>query len=206
MESRAQGDPMSFAYWRKCDFQLHSPRDPNWSGARPNGIGEDWNGRPATADDVHRERQLWVDSFVDGCVARGLEVIGLTDHHEMVMVPYVQEAIARRKANDPTFDLWLFPGMELTARNGVQCLILFDAVLSEDWRREALGKLGIVVADLDDKAIKALRVTQLTCSYPAITSELHTVQKLGSGLVDQSQKMTVAARAMAEKKTVGQRS
>ena len=29
---------------------------------------------------------------------------------------------------------------------------------------------------------------------------------LGSGLIDQSQKMTVAARAMAEKKTVGQRS
>ena len=29
---------------------------------------------------------------------------------------------------------------------------------------------------------------------------------LGSGLVDYSQKMTVAARAMAEKKAVGQRS
>jgi len=29
---------------------------------------------------------------------------------------------------------------------------------------------------------------------------------VGSGLTDQSQKMTVAARAMAEKKTVGQRS
>ena len=29
---------------------------------------------------------------------------------------------------------------------------------------------------------------------------------LGSGLVDQSQKMTVAARAMAERKTVGHRS
>ena len=29
---------------------------------------------------------------------------------------------------------------------------------------------------------------------------------LGSGLIDQSQKMTVAARAMAEKKAVGQRS
>jgi len=29
---------------------------------------------------------------------------------------------------------------------------------------------------------------------------------LGSGLIDQSQKMTVAARAMAEKKTVGHRS
>ena len=32
------------------------------------------------------------------------------------------------------------------------------------------------------------------------------VQHLGAGLVDHSQKMTVAARAMAEKKTVGQRS
>jgi hypothetical protein len=29
---------------------------------------------------------------------------------------------------------------------------------------------------------------------------------LGSGLIDHSQKMTVAARAMAERKTVGQRS
>jgi hypothetical protein len=32
------------------------------------------------------------------------------------------------------------------------------------------------------------------------------MKQLGSGLVDQSQKMTVAASAMAEKKTVGQRS
>ncbi len=31
-------------------------------------------------------------------------------------------------------------------------------------------------------------------------------QSLGSGLIDQSQKMTVAARAIAEKKTVGHRS
>ena len=33
-----------------------------------------------------------------------------------------------------------------------------------------------------------------------------TAGMLGSGLVDQSQKMAVAASAMAEKKTVGQRS
>lgn len=32
------------------------------------------------------------------------------------------------------------------------------------------------------------------------------LDRLGSGLVDYSQKMTVAARAMAEKKAVGQRS
>lgn len=79
---------MKFAYWRKCDFQLHTPRDPNWSGARPIGLGEDLNGQPATVADVDRERQIWADSFVDHCVARGLEAIAVTDHHEMVMIPY----------------------------------------------------------------------------------------------------------------------
>lgn len=34
----------------------------------------------------------------------------------------------------------------------------------------------------------------------------HLAELLGSGLVDHSQKMTVAARAIAEKKAVGQRS
>ncbi|AZB57756.1 type III restriction endonuclease subunit R [Cereibacter sphaeroides] len=136
------------------------------------------DGKTATAADVDRERQNWADSFVDRCVARGLGAIAVTDHHEMVMIPYVQEAITRRQAVDVDFDLWLFPGMELTARSGVQCLLLFDADLSEEWRREALGKLGIVTADLDDKAIKAKRVTQLNCSYPDIASELDTVQGL----------------------------
>ena len=103
---------MRFAYWRKCDFQLHPPRASNWSGPRPVGVGEDFTGLPATAMDANRERQLWADSFVDGCVVQGLEeAVGLTDHHEMVMVAYVQRAIARRKAGDPSFDLWLFPGM-----------------------------------------------------------------------------------------------
>ena len=155
---------MNFASWRKCDFQLHTPRDPNWNGTRPVGIGMDLNGQPATVTDVDHQRQLWADSFVDQCIARGLEAIALTDHNEMIMVPYVQQSIASRKAADPNFDLWLFPGMELTARGGVQCLILFDADLSEEWRREAQGKLGIVLAELDDKALQARRVTQLNVS------------------------------------------
>lgn len=169
---------MSFAYWRKCDFQLHTPRDPNWIGARPIGMGQELDGRLASAEDVDLERRQWAESFVDSCGARRLEAIALTDHHEMIMVPYVQQAIADRKLANPTFDLWLFPGMELTARHGVQCLILFDADLSEEWRREAQGKLGIVLADLDDKALQARKVTQLSCSYPDIATELDTVEGL----------------------------
>ena len=37
-------------------------------------------------------------------------------------------------------------------------------------------------------------------------TDMRRANSLGSGLVDQSQKMTVAARAMAERKTVGHRS
>jgi chromosome segregation protein len=171
---------VTFAYWRKCDFQVHAPRDPNWVGARPIGQGEviKESGAIATPQDVDAARTKWAAEFVDQCVAKGLETIALTDHHEMVMVPYVQHAVAGRKKVDPNFDLWLFPGMELTASGGVQCLIIFDADLSEDWRKQAQGKLGIVYADLDEKSAKGPKVTQLTCNYADIGNLLDQLEGL----------------------------
>lgn len=169
---------MTFAYWRKCDFQVHTPRDPNWQGPRPVGIGEDYNGINASLLDVEAARSEWANEFVDQCVKKGLEAIALTDHHEMVMVPYVQAAIEARRQLDATLDLWLFPGMELTCKNGVQCLIIFDADLPEEWRREAQGRLGIVVASLNDKGRQGPSVTQLTCIYPQIAELLDSVPEL----------------------------
>ncbi|MGA3342170.1 MAG: AAA family ATPase [Methylocella sp.] len=165
---------MTFAYWRKCDFQVHSPRDPNWTGARPIGQGEEIarTSAKATAQDVDAARAVWAKNFVDQCVVKGLEAVALTDHHEMIMVPYVQQEIANRKHADPDFDLWLFPGMELTASGGKQCLIIFDADLSEDWRRQAQGKIGIIYADLDEKSAKGPSVTQLTSNYADIAGLL----------------------------------
>lgn len=171
---------MSFAYWRKCDFQVHTPRDPNWTGARPLGLNEDFNGSPATADDVDTAREAWADDFLEQCVQRGLEAIAITDHHEMIMLPYVRQAIAKRKAADPKFSFWLFPGMELTAYGGVQSLLIFDAEISDDWLRQAQGKLGIVYADLEEKSAQSPKVTQLACHYPDISAEL---ESLGAGLV-----------------------
>lgn len=169
---------MSHAYWRKCDFQVHTPRDPNWQGTRPIGIGDEKNGMPATVDDVDVARKQWAEDFIEQCVRRNLEAIALTDHHEMIMIPYVQAAIDARRTRQPEFDLWLFPGMELTCRGGVQCLILFDAELTEEWRNAAQGRLGIVVAELNGKERQALRVTQLDCSYPEIAQKLDSVSQL----------------------------
>ena len=71
-------------------------------------------------------------------------------------------------------------------------------------------KLHIVAPD--DKREKVLRelrrpVFSLLDNGPLYDSCTYlSYSSLGSGLVDQSQKMTVAARAMAERKTVGHRS
>lgn len=171
---------MTFAYWRKSDFQVHSPRDPNWTGARPIGQGQviAGTGAKTTAQDVDAARAAWAKDFVDQCVTKRLEAVALTDHHEMIMVPYVQQEIANRKTADPNFDLWLFPGMELTASGGKQCLIIFDADLSEDWRKQAQGKLGIVYADLDEKSAKSPPVTQLTSNYADIGELLDELEGL----------------------------
>lgn len=171
---------VNFAYWRKCDLQLHTPRDPNWSGPRPLGLGDDnpATGQKATLAEIEAARGAWAARFVDHCVAKGLEAIAITDHHEMTMVPYIQAELAARRTANPAFDLWLFPGMELTASGGVQCLILFDADLPPDWQRQAQGKLGIAYADLKEKEAAGPKVTQLKLNYAEIGSCLDQLEGL----------------------------
>ena len=137
-------------------------------------------GKPATAEDIEVARTEWAKVFVDQCVTKGLRAVALTDHHEMVMVPYVQRAIEECRQADPDLDLWFFPGMELTASGGKQCLIIFDADLSERWREQAQGKLGIEYADRDKLNATGPRVTQLTCPYPDIARLLDELEGLRS--------------------------
>ncbi|MBY6138511.1 AAA family ATPase [Leisingera daeponensis] len=96
----------------------------------------------------------------------------------MVMIPYVQLAISQRISEEANFDLWLFPGMELTCRNGVQCLIIFDADLSDEWRIEAQSKLGITIPSLNVNGKQGPKVTQLDFPYPEISKRLDVVPEL----------------------------
>ena len=171
---------MAYAAWRKCDFQVHSPRDPNWQGARPLEVDvtNDATGNISTIAEVEASRESWALVFVDKCLEKGLQAIAITDHHELVMVPYVQNEIKKRCESGQDCDLWVFPGMELTAHGGVQALIIFDANLPEEWWKQAQGKLGIVYANLDVNSSKSPRVTQLACSYADISGELDTIEEL----------------------------
>lgn len=61
---------MAYASWRKCDFQVHTPRDPNWHGERPIGICERMSETSVevSAIDVEAVRKAWVVDFVRKCL------------------------------------------------------------------------------------------------------------------------------------------
>ncbi len=65
------------AQWRKCDFQIHTPRDEQWSGLRST----------SNTQDVDAARKEWAEQFVKECIARGLGAIAVTDHHDTVFIP-----------------------------------------------------------------------------------------------------------------------
>jgi type III restriction enzyme len=168
-----------FARWRKCDFQVHSCRDPNWTGMRPAGVGDALpNGHLATIAGVNQQREAWADKFIDVCVAKGLGAVALTDHNEVVMATYVRARLKQRIQDGEDIDLWFFPGMELTARSGVQALILFDHDLEDDWIKQAQAKLGIPHPDVDPMKARSPKVTQTTCDYHEIGDALDEFEKL----------------------------
>jgi hypothetical protein len=169
----------SYASFRKCDFQVHSCRDPNWQGARPFGLGEILpDGKNATEADVEVARNAWAKALVDTCRARELRAIALTDHHEMVMVKYVIDEVKRRVDTGDDPDLWVFPGMELTLQGGCQCIILFDCDLEPQWWIQAKGNLGISHAGIEHLAAKSAPVTQLGYPYVEICSKLDPIPQL----------------------------
>lgn len=112
----------------KCDLQVHSPRDRNWTGEKLAGGGEDAEAR----------RGGWAKAFVEACVARGLSVVAITDHHDFAFVPYVQKAIEEAGLKD---SLVLFPGTEVTCNDSSQCIVLFDPDTDEALWDQMFGLL-----------------------------------------------------------------
>ncbi len=52
-----------------CDFQVHTPRDINWSGPKP------------VADE---DRNAYATRFVLACRQKGVNAVAITDHHDLV--------------------------------------------------------------------------------------------------------------------------
>lgn len=131
------------AHFRRCDFQVHTPRDANWSGPRP------------STDD---ERERWAEEFVLACRNRGLEAIAITDHHDMLMIPYVRDAARAETGLDgamvPTEQrLTVFPGIELTLGVPCQALLVLDAELPDKRLADVMSALSIQQVDTAEQKL-----------------------------------------------------
>ena len=127
------------AEYRKTDLQLHSPRDGNWDGPRP----EDALLDGATDEDRKQAREAYCKQFIEKCIEKGLAAISVTDHHEGVYVYEALRVLNAMRAADPELEFWLFPGMELTCRDACQALIIFDESLPQNLFEKARAKLGL---------------------------------------------------------------
>jgi chromosome segregation protein len=140
------------AHFYRCDLQVHTPRDRNWTGAE----------RIADVD-----RLAYASQLVQACRDRGLRGIAVTDHHDMAFADYVRRAAIEETDSDgkpvpKEQQIVVFPGMELTLSVPCQALLLFDADFPVDMFALAMTALAITPsAATDAKTAATERLTHI---------------------------------------------
>jgi type III restriction enzyme len=150
----------SGAHFFKTDLQVHTPRDPAWSGKRPVSDGE---------------RAAYAEAFVAACRERGLQAVAVTDHHDFAFVDHIrsaalQEAGADGKPLPASQRLVVFPGLELTLPVPCQALLIFSADFPSERLPAVLNALAIEPAE--DSAEKAKVPEQLAVDLKALHDRL----------------------------------
>lgn len=117
-------------HFYRADFQVHTPRDTQWDGARP-----------ALAD-----RDSWATSFVAAAREKGLHAVAISDHHDFAYFPHIKKAAADEKLPDgspvPEAErLVVFPALELTLSVPCQAIMILDADFPEERLDDVLKAL-----------------------------------------------------------------
>lgn len=121
-------------HFYKCDFQVHSPRDINWIGDKP------------VSDE---DRNTYAQNFILACRDKGLNAVGITDHHDFTFFPFIKRAAENEldESGNPVVRkrLIVFPGLELTFTNPASCqaLLIIDSNFPEDQLIRILNILSI---------------------------------------------------------------
>ncbi|WP_219848911.1 PHP domain-containing protein [Paracoccus sp. FO-3] len=140
------------AHFYRCDFQVHSPRDRQWTG------------QPRIGDEARAE---YAAALIAACREKGLDAIAITDHHDMAFIPYVRQAAAQEtdaegnplQARDR---IVVFPGIELTLAVPCQAILLLDADFEDNRFDAVLTALTITPAPSgDEKTIQTERLDHI---------------------------------------------
>lgn len=135
------------AHFKRCDFQVHTPRDLNWNGHRP------------VSDD---ERKEYAKQFIAACREKGLDAVAITDHHDLGFFGYVREAAQNELSAegvplDPDNQIAVFPGMELTLGIGCQALLLIDASFPAEFLPQIATALSVTCNDPTEPTHAAIK-------------------------------------------------
>jgi type III restriction enzyme len=128
------------AHYFKTDLQVHTPRDPAWSGSSA-----------VTSE----QRQAWASELVATCRAKRIGAVAITDHHDFVMLSYIRAAAQnetdeRGEALPSGRQLVVFPGLELTLAALCQALLILDAEFPADRLQTLLDVLAIDATDASE--------------------------------------------------------
>jgi type III restriction enzyme len=143
------------AHFYRCDFQVHTPRDPQWTG---DGAVTD------------TERQAYAAAFIAACREKGLHGVAISDHHDMAFVPYIREAAKNERDEKGQLvpaqsRISVFPAMELTLAVPCQAIIIFDAEFPGDLFPLAMNALAIIqnpIAEVRCRQAERLNILSLS--------------------------------------------
>ncbi len=137
------------AHFFRCDFQVHTPRDINWEGAK--AVSEE-------------ERKAYAKEFIRACRSKSLDAVAITDHHDLTFFKYIKEAANSEldESNNPIpkeKKIVVFPGMELTLGIPCQAIIIFDSEFPVDLLGTLYTALSITQNDpTSDKHVQPVRM------------------------------------------------
>ena len=172
------------AHFQKCDFQVHSPRDINWTGNRF-GVksAEIQNLTDEQRKDITDSRFQFAKEYLQKIRDTGLNAVAITDHHDVVFAKIIREVSEKENidfiiAGEPHKCITVFPGIEITLNNPIcQCLLIFDSNISNPALDSALSMFGVVPAnELDRETAATLRIpTEQIADLPHLHKKLDTL-------------------------------
>ena len=131
----------------RCDFHLHSPRDRRYKG---------WPDEKMTLSGLYE----WSRSILNECKSRQIDVIGVTDHHDLLSA-FITLEVAKAEGYQ---NIWIFPGLEITTEQGIQAILLlnpdlakgdgsYKASATEPLQNKVLTTLGQYILAAQDPAV-----------------------------------------------------
>lgn len=156
------------AHFYRCDFQVHSPRDRNWTGQKF-GVNQEEldNLTPEQKQQIIDDRIQFSKEYLEKIRNAGLNAVAITDHHDVITVKLIRKVAEEENqafiaASQYEKVVKIFPGIELSLSNPAsQCIIIFDSDFSDANLDSVLHFLGINPTNEFEKfTVETQRISQ----------------------------------------------